>query len=429
MVATALVRYSLMFTMYAALVLCTAIIFRRRRNALLALVSYPLIYLFAFYSHHDLTHTLLMATAIPVTLLGVLVAHRTGAWWGWTLAGLGIGTGVLAKYSFVVFAASLLMAARYTESYRSLLRRRGMLIATAIVLAVCGPFFFRLALVPDAPEAVADAVVGEDEAEDADDRLFTTLSMLGATVEFTLPFALIAIIIFPRLWGRRRLFDVTTDDRRLLGLQMLIGVILLVAVAPLLGFGEVRGRWMLPALMVLPLYLFLGADTAEAAVRPARERAYVWIMLAMSLLAVVARLAVDRLEPATGEGARRTLPVAALADPVVDLGFGEGQIVADTNHLAGNLVMVLPRAHVYSADPGQGPARVPDPDAPVLYVWRGESDAIPDATARQMQRLELNAAPEDARRVNSRFWQYPERPAVFTLLPAMPLGETDAGGM
>ncbi len=425
--ATALVRYGVLFAMYVGLLLAACVAFERRRDVVLAVAGYPLIYLFAFYAHHDLTHTSLMAAGIAVTLFALFAARRTGAWWAYALLGLALGCGMLSKYTFGLFALSLLAAAWLTPDFRRVVLNRRAWLVPIIALAICAPYYTHAALAGRSAGAVAGVLVGADDATAPSDRAMAIPRAAVAAVEFTLPFSVIAALVFPALWRSGRIGEGQGEVRRLLGLQMIIGTCLMALAALALGAAEVKGRWMLPALMALPLFLF--SSPAAAAIGRRRARAYLYIVLAVSALAAAARIGVDHFEPRVERGCRRTLPVHGLRRPVTEMGFGAGEIVAESNHLGGNLAMLLPRARVHSACPGKGPVTVPEPGARVLYVWRGGPEPVPEETGEHARALGLvlSADREATRTLAIPFRTYPRRRAPFTLRVAEP-AEPQAGG-
>ena len=149
---------------------------------------------------------------------------------------------------------------------------------------------------------------------------------------------------------------------------------------------------MHPVWMVLPIYLFAGITAQRLSVR--RVRAYLGVILAVSVLVVAARVVTDYVRPTVCKACRSFLPYAALAEQIRASGFTRGIIVADTDHLAGNLLMHFPTSRVDSVKKSLNMI----PPGPVnnqcLIVWRGDSESIPSAVRAHAKRtLSLEEPP------------------------------------
>lgn len=411
--ATGLVRYVLLFTMYAGLLLSACALLRPRVQVILALGSYLLIYQYAFYSHHDLTHSTLASAAIAMTLFAFIAALRTHAWWSYALLGLAMGCGMMAKYNFAVFAISLFAAAWMVERYRPVFNRR-LIPALALTAAICAPYYSQLVIADNADLVVGSAGSKQAESGSLRERFLVIPATAVATLGLPQPFAVIAVLFFPVLFRARCFVKPTADERRLLALQMICGLVLSAAGGLVMGLADIKPRWLFPALILLPFYLFSGLRPQDHHDR--RIRGYLWTVLIITLAVLPGRFAETYIEVASSDKTRRTLPVVALGQPVQEMGFSEGALVGESNHVAGNLVMLFPDADVYSAVPAQGPGRKPD-RSPALYVWRGPPLPIPDEIAAHAESvgMVIEHPEERMRSLAAPYPQNPQRTADFAL--------------
>ena len=417
---TAIVRYVLMLAMYAAIVLVCAMLFGQKRQLVYAVAGYLLMYQFGLYAHHDLTHSALASTAVAWTLVGLLLVERLRTRWAYAVLGLAISVGLLSKHNYLVFLAGLFAAALIVPQYRAALIDRRTVRALILVGIACLPYCASLVTSDVHAKEVAEVLVGSDDVREPVNRVLAIPRAIGAVVSYTSPLWAILLAVFPQLYSRDRLTRPRGPHRRLLGIQMLASVAAMAVSAVVLFADGFKARWMSAALMLFPLYMVGGLEKEDS--RPRAERAYMAFALAVTLAVVGVRLVDDRLEPRSGGMCRKTLPVYLLQDSIRQMGFADGELVGDSNHLAGNLAAVFPGATVYSAFPGKGPALYPPAEHRCLYVWRGPPTPVPDVISSHMQATGHRLADtEDVRRaITVPYPQCPDCSAQFTLWAADP---------
>jgi hypothetical protein len=146
---------------------------------------------------------------------------------------------------------------------------------------------------------------------------------------------------------------------------------------PVAGATQFPERLMQPALMILPIWLFMLVDRSGMPFARAAGR----YALALAVVAGVALLARVGLHAAGGDYCRRVcrdlLPAAELAAGLRNAGFqGKGTIVVRDMHLGGNLRVQFPDARVI--DIGY-PARVwprPSGTGQCLAIWTEYSGPV-----------------------------------------------------
>ena len=391
--ALTLVKYLVLFAGYAFLYAAARNILKQDRLAALTLFSYSLIYVFAYYAHHDLTHSIAAGTMIAAALHAITRIVERGGWLDYAYLGITFGLGLLSKYNFAIFLAAVALAAFLVPDMRRRVLNRKIWLTVAVNAAVITPYVLWVyegtysfaALTATVTHAGGNEAYGEVLA-----RGF--LKLASALVEFPMPFLLIAPLILPALVWPPRVWTANPQGyRRFLGIVMLAGVVIFILGVILLGATKFKGRWMYPALMVLPIFLFAGIAIERLSVR--RVRAYLGVILAVSVLVFAVRVVADHVHPTVCKACRAFLPYAALAEQIRAGGFARGVILADTDHLAGNLLMLFPASRVISANKSLD-APPPGVDDQCLMVWRGDSESIP-ATLRAFagRALSLNELP------------------------------------
>lgn len=417
---TALVRYIVLFGMYAALVLVCGIVFEQKRQLVYAMGGYLLIYEFAVNAHQLLTHSTLASAAIAWTLLGLLLVERRRTGWAYGVLGTAIAVGILSKPNYLVFLAGLLGAAFVVPVYRKALMDRRTLAASAVIFVLCLPYWASATASHVRVQKVAESLANPDGLRNPDDRALAIPRTLQAAVSYPLPFWVVILAAFPHLYTRRHLFQPREPYRLMLGIQLLVSVVLMAIAATVLLADGVRVRWMSPALLLLPIYLVGGLHREHR--RPRAERAYIFAVLLLSVMVVVVRLADDRLEPRWSTTCRKTVPVYLLDDPVREMGFADAEIVGRSIHLAGNLAALFPDATVYTVQFGHGPTVYPLSRHRCLYVWRGPPTPIPPDIIEHTRLTGHRLADHvSARRcVTVPYPQCPDCTAQFTLWVAEP---------
>jgi len=356
--AVGLVRYALLAACYAATYAVARQALDDPRHAALALYAFATVYVFAYFSHHDLTHT---------TALAALIA---AAWWAaariaarpsvanYALVGAAFGLALLAKWNFVLLGAGLPLAALMLPRYRALILTPRLAAAAAAMLAVALPSV--LWVLVNRPEA--DGVVGSVLGSGGEAGFFATLaegsaSLAVALIAYPQPFLAIFVLAYgAAAWrGLRTPADparpaspscrlradlIWTTIAVTIGLHWLLVLVL--------GATEFEERWMQPALMMLPVALFALAERG----RPAAwsHRLFGAAVAVLVAVAFAARIVTWQLGADHCGSCRTMVPFAALADQVRAAGFSGGTIAVDDFHIGGNLRAAFPDSRVVEID-------------------------------------------------------------------------------
>ena len=361
------------------------------RAAALAVFSFALIYVFAYYAHHDLTHTTALGAAIAATFYGfALLVERPSSVWRYALLGLAMGLGLLTKWNFVMLAAGLPLACLLYRPFRPLVLDWKVIVALAIVAVIVAPTGLWLLEQGATPATVSSAALPEAAAGGPMASLVRgTLALLGAALLFPMPFLLIFAVLFGsaswRGWRAARTGWPTPVGPRFLALLVGVTLGLHWLLVPILGTDAFTARWMHPALMVLPVLAFQLA--AAGGMDDGPVRLYLVVVLLFVAVALGARV-VRHAQGADACGrCREMAPFAELAEQLRAAGFRRGTIVADGMHAAGNLRLRFPDSRVL--DPAFAPEAFPPPDGQgqCLAVWPAGDTGAPIRRQRVLSYL------------------------------------------
>jgi hypothetical protein len=401
--AATILRYALLAILYAAVYAVARAVLTDARMAALTVYSYATIYVFAYYSHHDLTHTTMMATMLAV------------AWWAFTrlataptlgayaLLGLVFGLGILGKWNFVMFAAALALGCLILPRWRPLIWTPKTLLAIGVMVATVLPTAVWVLTRVSDMGAIAGGTLAQDGGREGFGATVAagTAELAEALIAFPQPFLPIALLCFGAAFWRglvayrearvEALSPEPVPDRPDAGLLWTViglGILLHWLVIPTLGATTFEERWLQPIFMMLPLALFVVIEHGYPAGRPIRV--FLAITGLLVLVAMVMR-PVDYWRGADHCGSCRPMvPYPALADQLRTAGFDRGTAVVDDFHIGGNLRVFLtadaPDSRIVQAGLPVGVFPSPPPantGGQCLLAWR-ISDGRPDVQGPTM---------------------------------------------
>ncbi len=367
MLAVSVVRYTLLAITYLCLYVTGLNWFDDRRLAALAVFSFSSIYVFAYYAHHDLTHTTALGAMIAVTLLVFTKLAQRPTTPRYALLGLCFGLGMLAKWNFVMLAIGLPLTCLLFRHYRSLVLSWKNVIAILVMALVVTPTaLWMVEHGPSAGAVSADILTaGGDEGGWAP-MIEGGGALLASILLFPMPFLLVFLAVFGgAIAAKRGAWQEKSEGAG--GIAFLSTLILVILglhglLIPLFGAVSFTERWMHPALMALPLVLFLMLERVD----PNSRLILFYLVTIFILVAVAAGARLYRfVEGAETCGrCREFAPFAELSGPLGQAGFDGGLIIADGMHIGGNLRNSFPES------------RVVDPAFP-LTLWPSASSGLP----------------------------------------------------
>ena len=303
-----------------------------------------------WFSVRDQTHTVLVTalTCAAWWLLLRLARRSRPADFAWF--GLVCGLGLLAKYSFALVAAAMLLAALSAPEPRRALLARGWWWAPLAGLLVVWPHALWLA------GHLHEATAGTLEKMQIQPERYGgegLLNLLDACAGTLGLWALIALWAFRAACWRAPVASETAWARRLFGRYLILIGLALLGMALLAGVTQFKGRWVLPLLCVAPLAILAARPALQEHPRAGR---FTGALAALALIWLVAGAARPWVSGQRGQVDALHYPAAALEAALRASGYdGRGRIIAADHILAGTLRTRFPQAAAQACEPSRQP--------------------------------------------------------------------------
>jgi 4-amino-4-deoxy-L-arabinose transferase-like glycosyltransferase len=391
-----LLKYALLAVAYALTWAASRRILNSPTHASLATFSLLLLLPIGWFVHDDLTQSVAVLAAAAGTLLALIRVEGAPALRWYVALGLGLGLGTLSKLNYLVFAGALALAALSLEPYRRRLRdpRIGVSVLVGTALVLPHAFWLRTAS-DDLSRLYVREILAGGGPSFAAGVLGGLGGVLRALAYYAVPIGLLFLVHFPEVY-RVRPARPGPPGGLLVGRTLLAGVGLLVGGALLGVVGQLKFRWAIPLLFLLPLYAFWRLDRLPADVSGRRRaRAYGSVLVVVEMLMVAAIVAQTFAGARFDMPARLNTPYDQVAPAVATEGFDRGTIVTGRGPLAGNLRLAFPVSRVASLET---PDYVPPPadeGGQCLVIWdEGTGDVIPeDLGAWLRSRFDVDGLP------------------------------------
>jgi 4-amino-4-deoxy-L-arabinose transferase-like glycosyltransferase len=343
-----------------------------RRLALLAAASVLMVPSLAWHALTYLTHSILVFLAGIACLYYTLKVLRDGRTRDYALLGTACAAGLLAKYNFALLAGALVLAAASLPEGRRRLLSWKMGLTVVVCLAFIAPHaIWVLDHWTILRDELLRKVTHSREAEIG--RLARSLIGLREVATNTLLAA--GPITLAVAWTfRRARMRVETKDpesfpavaRLLMGRFLLVAFGMMVAMVLLNGWDRFHERWLMPFMLVLPLWLFatLNADTLDG--RTIRRFGWLLAVLALAYLTVrtvQVTLFLDR----TGGLYPLRLDFTDLANAIVSEAGERPLILVKQREVGGNLKLAIPGARVLSCYGNLH--ELPPTVGPIVIAW------------------------------------------------------------
>ena len=298
---------------------------------------------FGWYAISDLTHTILViAMTCGAWWLLLRIVRRQGRDCVREFAALGVvcGCGILAKYSFALMLAALLLALLSVPESRRALFGWGWWWTVLIGLILVAPHGWWLL---SHWHLASAGTLRKMEVAQPDWKM-GLLGLLTVTLTTLTLWALVGWAAFGRSWWRRATSGAEPPAwlrpvfRRYLALIFLALLVLIFAA----GVTSFKDRWMAPLLAPVPLMAFALRPELEAHPRGNR---FTGITLALVALMLIGAAAQPWFAFVDGKAHPFNYPGAQLAQALRQAGYdGQGRIIAADPLLAGLLRMRFPTA-------------------------------------------------------------------------------------
>ena len=363
-----------------------------RQLAVVAAVSLLFIPQVAWESQRDLSHSVLVTTCAAGLLFSLAQILATGRRRWFIALGGALAAGLLAKYSFVLYAGALLTAAVWLPASRARLLRPELALALALAALAAGPhYLWALAHM----DQVTTSILGKLDTEHA--RALPLAVALGwgnllwALFQFLTPLWLIlALTLARRPPEASALGPPDPLWIGLLGRYLAVfaaGMTLLMLVT---GGTSFKDRWMLPFAFMASLAVLLVAR------RRVTRRRLEYLARTGAVFALVVALAMPLRVPIAGaldRPLRLNAPLEALATELRRRDWHGGLLLTDENYIAGSLQLHLPGTVVVDVERRVQPAaqRLAG-RCGVTLVWEHAEGAAPPTPLRRHFR-ELTGRP------------------------------------
>ncbi len=377
--AAAFVKYTLLLLIHAVMYELSARFAVDERVRFAAGFSPLLAYPLAWRIHEADTHGVL-ATLMVLLLFWqasrMAMARRLvdylllGA-----IAGLALLTSLYLLIALLALGVALRLDRRHAATIGDTRLAASMAVAALVFLPhgywLAGHWFEALATLDVELRAGLEISFGR--------RILVGLGDLAGAVALTLfPLWLFVPAVVPRTLARLG----PDEDERLVLTYCAVAAVLLLLFLVTLGVSEFSPFRLYPVFWPFALYLFRRVDRAGFA--PHRARFMAALLAAVFLAVVLLRILQIYLGPAYCKACRLQAPYPQVARELAAQGFrGQGTILADDAHLAGNMRVQFPAARVLAAryplfrPPAQGDAR-----GQCLVVWHaGNVTRIPPRLA------------------------------------------------
>ncbi|SNY99385.1 ArnT family glycosyltransferase [Flagellimonas pacifica] len=227
------------------------------KKAQLVMLASVLIPVFIDFAFRRLSHTLLASLTIMITYLIVAKLVQKKSSYNYLLLGVAMGIGMLAKYNYALFPASLFIASFFNADLKAIIWNRRVLLSCIVAVALVFPHLYWL--LHDGYLIEIKRSLGA-KFGDSDPGIIVVgpiLKMSKALLEGMLPILLLLVGLF---FFRKKNLQTNKKLRWLLHLGIVqFGVLLIFFV--LMDAQDVHGRWLLPLLLpYLVLFVaFLGS--------------------------------------------------------------------------------------------------------------------------------------------------------------------------
>lgn len=370
--ALALLKNLMLFFSYVFFGLTAQLIVRDRVLAVIAtlgLITFPHV---SYEAQRDLSHTVALLFACCAFFYFFVRTLLSPTLTNYALTGVAIGIGVLSKYNFVLLPMAAGAALLWDPQWRSRLFNPGVLVAALAALVLAGPHI--LWFFDNAGQATGETL-GKLNPETQLGYLATVGEGLLSLAEALGTLVLPTLAIFAIAFGRAFFRSWSAQDQwtGFFGRLFPISAVLLVGFV-LLGLAtDIKVRWVMPFFLPLPIYL---AAKMRASGEQFSSVHFGRIVLAIMIL-VPLLIFFRPFSGLAGRYSKHNIPYrAAITEILAAEAERPTLILTNDQQLAGNIRLYVTDIPV--AMPGYEflvePLN-PDPEKPVLVIWRGDANA------------------------------------------------------
>lgn len=310
--------------------------------------------------------------------------------------GLTMGFGILAKWSFVLPAASAFIVLLLDPRARRASPAFFLLMVAACIIPVLPTAIYFLDARADLAGA-SERILYRGAVDSHFGKVVQGLSgVIAKTAAFFVPFLVFVIAAYVRLRRRPR-YQAGDASAQIVARFILVQALVLFAAIVIIGIANVTERYVYTLAVPMMLAFWLGV-----AVPPVRDTLTRFVVNGAFLTtAVVLAIKIGVIVEGFFPGGRiipETLPYPALGQALKARGFGSAAIVVPDRPLGGNLLEVMPDAIVVAETSDRLlPPGTYTPDRTCLLLWNAEQygrmrltfSRVPVPPEAAVQRVEI----------------------------------------
>jgi len=377
-----LLKYTLTGGTFWLTWLSSGYLFRHNQTRWLALGAFLLMPSFAWHMHQGFTHTILLGFAIALSFHATLRLHHTPNPTNLLYLGTALAIGIMAKYSFLLFAILLLLSMLSIPSFRMLLTGKNILLITLPFLLITTPHFSWLAQHHQEVFGAIDNKLQITQENTLWNRLQSLGNFTTAAIAFVTPF-----VFFYLITSWKQLFSSIRQPSpqiQLLNRFYLLLIIITVSLALFMSMPHFKVRWFHPLMMLFPFWL-LGKIEGTNPLSKTKIR---WIILPTAILTITiiaVRLIQVTLGPEWGHYSRLNRPIMETITQLPSHLTSSAHLVTQDGFLGAHLLSRYPDnwITVQTTNYRNFPNTLP---SSCLLLWDNDSPTPPPPTNLSIQR-------------------------------------------
>ena len=380
-----LVRMLVLAAVPLALYATARAVLRDRSRGLLCVFSLFLFPSLAWNALNYLTHSLLLCAISLATARAILLLPSRRSWQAYARLGLWLGMGMLAKYNFALFAASLFLAGLSCRPYRAALLDVRMLLSGTLAALLLLPhlLWFLKHAEQVCPLLVVKTGLGESGTTAGVLRGLWNL-LISNGVVLVMPFvAGVVFLLRPGSgWGFR---SAAKSDACCLLERFFLAALLHLTLQVLAGTTRFQDRWLQPFVLLVPVYVF--ARLEGATLKPRRVRRYGAVLAMVALLLTVTQAGRIWLGSRDDGTYPMQMSFAGFDECFSAEGLDRATVLTSDRVLGGNLCLHFPGARVFCVRQRGYRPRIDTESGPYFAVWHWSLGATyPDEFAAYADR-------------------------------------------
>jgi 4-amino-4-deoxy-L-arabinose transferase-like glycosyltransferase len=357
--------------------------------ATLGMLTLPPIFLM---SQRDLSHTVMALLTVCLFLYAFFSTLKRPSFAGYLLAGAAVGLGALSKYNFILVPLAAALALIPEKDLRTRLMDWRMLLAVILSILIVLPHAIWMLHHPD-------LVTGQTMGEMTEGREHISFHGFDGALDLVLAAlkgAALTVAIFAALFYRdiKRIVSASDQWTRIIGRMLLIVFFLLLVIIFVLGATNIRQKWLIVYLVLLPLYLSLKIRAAGVEAKP-KLPAMLTVASVLTIGVLLILLTRGLVAPYFGRYSIVHIPYDTFAKAVMRDGFAQPRyVIAPNVMVGGNLRIQFPNATVLTGDPAieRAPQTFPQ-GATVLLAGTTDDGKLPEDPAAALDALAARSSP------------------------------------